>query len=64
MEKQKRIVKRIKGEDKFFFFFKGQMYTFFVDPSYNEKTKKWEAFHYGPKGGKYLVYWEDNNEQQ
>jgi hypothetical protein len=39
------------------YFFKGQMYWVQGELYYNEKKKRFEHIHLGPRGGKYLIIW-------
>lgn len=39
------------------YYFKGQMYWVQGELRYNEKRKRYEHIHFGPRGGKYLITW-------
>lgn len=41
----------------FDYFFKGQMYWVQGELAYNKDKQRYEHTHFGPRGGKYLIYW-------
>jgi hypothetical protein len=50
----------IEGDGPFTYQVRGQIY-FAIETTYNEKKKRTEAIHVGPRGGKYLVVWQQTN---
>jgi hypothetical protein len=48
-----------KNNELFYYAFKGQVQWATGKVNYNEKKKRYEWIHRGPRGGKYLIVWKD-----